>query len=227
MASRHRRAWFVGCALVAFGWLLAAPAGAHLDVLDPPSRHGRAALKEPPCGMLDGSRSATPLVLAPGARLRLRWEEFVDHPSHYRVAFDDDGDDDFVDPATIDERFSNDTVLLDGIEDRAGGGFYEVDVTLPDIECTLCTLQVVQVMYDKPPYGDGNDLYYQCVDLVLERGGVDAGAVDASATDAMPDAGSPSSGSGCALSWARSSAPASPFGVVACLLGLRRRRGQY
>src|SRR5690606_6077325 len=43
--------------------------------------------------------------------------------------------------------------------------------TLPDIECESCTLQVVQVMYDKKPYGDGNDLYYQCADIALRPGG--------------------------------------------------------
>lgn len=42
---------------------------------------------------------------------------------------------------------------------------------LPDVECDNCTLQAIQVMYDKPPYvTPGNDLYYQCADLVLRRG---------------------------------------------------------
>ena len=40
-------------------------------------------------------------------------------------------------------------------------------VTLPDVECERCTLQLIQVMTDKAPYGDGNDLYYQCADLAL------------------------------------------------------------
>lgn len=180
----------------ALTFLAAAPAAAHLELLEPPSRYGREFIKRAPCGMTDGPRAGTPLVLAPGGTLHLRWEEFVDHPGHYRVAFDDDGHDDFVDPATADERFSNATVLLDGIEDRAGGGIYEVDVTLPDVECARCTLQVVQVMTDKPPYGDGNDLYYQCVDLVLERGAADAGVADAGVADAgAVDAGAVDAGS--------------------------------
>jgi hypothetical protein len=51
-------------------------------------------------------------------------------------------------------------------------------VTLPDLVCDNCTLQVIQVMYDKPPYTTpGNDIYYQCADLVLRVGGAppDAG----------------------------------------------------
>jgi hypothetical protein len=60
--------------------------------------------------------------------------------------------------------------LLDGIPDTPGGGQSSVTVTLPDVECERCTLQVIQVMDDKPPYMvPGNDIYYQCADLVLRR----------------------------------------------------------
>ena len=72
----------------------------------------------------------------------------------------------------MDELYSNDAVLLDGIEDKAGG-MYMAEVELPDVDCDTCTLQLIQVMYDKPPYGDGNDMYYQCADIVIEGSGVD------------------------------------------------------
>jgi hypothetical protein len=47
-------------------------------------------------------------------------------------------------------------------------------------------------MYDKPPYTTpGNDIYYQCADLVLREGGArDAGIGDGSGAD-------PGAGSGC------------------------------
>jgi hypothetical protein len=96
-----------------------------------------------------------------------------------RISFDADGDDDFVDPACLGDCdttspqiaiYSNASVLLDDIPDTPDGGLSTVTVTLPDIECDRCTLQVIQVMYDKPPYETpGNDIYYQCADLVLHR----------------------------------------------------------
>jgi hypothetical protein len=45
---------------------------------------------------------------------------------------------------------------------------FSIDLTLPDLECDECTLQLAQIMTDKAPYVPGtNDLYYNCVDLVL------------------------------------------------------------
>lgn len=157
------------------------PAAAHLGLESPPSRYGPDILKHPPCGLGGGQRSDNVTILEPGATIDVVWDEYVDHPGHFRIAFDADGDDDFVDPLctancgtrspTI-ELYSNDAVLIDGIEDTPFGGSTTIRVTLPDIECDNCTLQVIQVMYDKPPYRlPGDDLYYQCADLVLRRSG--------------------------------------------------------
>ena len=49
-------------------------------------------------------------------------------------------------------------------------------------------------MLDKPPYGDGNDLYYQCADLILEIGAATSGSTgDGSTGDGSSD-GSGSTG---------------------------------
>ena len=115
-----------------------------------------------------------------------------------------------IDPATADERYSNDAVLVDGIADVAGVSDYEVDVTLPAIECAACTVQILQIMTDKPPYGDGNDVYYHCVDVQLVEGG-------------GPDmlAGE---GCGCVAAAPGRGALGALLGVL--LLGLTWRRGQ-
>lgn len=56
-----------------------------------------------------------------------------------------------------------------------------IEVSLPDVECEHCTLQVIQVMYDKKPISvGGNDIYYHCADIALVR--------DASETDLGPPA---------------------------------------
>jgi hypothetical protein len=73
-------------------------------------------------------------------------------------------------PAFFDDTSGGPTVLVDGIPDRAGGGTDEQEVTLHDVECERCTLQLIQMMTDKPPDGDGNDRYFQCADLALRAG---------------------------------------------------------
>lgn len=177
-----------------------ADAAAHLGLDAPASRYGPDTLKTGPCGVADGDRTNNVTYFEPGETIEVRWNEYVDHPGHYRIAFDADGDDDFVDPATVDELYSNEAVLLDDIEDKsAGERSYSETVTLPDITCDNCTLQVIQVMYDKPPYTTpGNDIYYQCADLVLKVGGAPDGGVGNGGAGGSGAA--PSDSSGCNVS---------------------------
>ena len=171
---------------VAFSMLSPLEARAHLGLDVPTSRYGPDTLKTGPCGVAGGERTTNVTYFEPGETIEVHWDEYVDHRGHYRIAFDDDGVDDFVDPATMMELNSNDAVLLDGIADKGQGERdYVATVTLPDLSCDNCTLQVIQVMYDKPPYTTpGNDIYYQCADLVLREAGTspDAGTD----TDAGP-----------------------------------------
>jgi len=178
----------------------AGTAEAHLELLSPVSRYGRTVLKAGPCGKAGGQRTANVTRLPPGATIDVTWNEYVNHPGHFRISFDDDGDDSFVDPVCVsgcDTRtpvfeFDTDpTILLDDIPDT-NGGESTVRVTLPDIECDTCTLQVIQVMVDKPPYTlPGNDIYYQCADLVLSADApADGGAPPGEGDGGPGDAGS-------------------------------------
>jgi hypothetical protein len=188
-----------------------AAASAHLSLTTPVSRYGADVLKTGPCGVAEGERTENVTYYEPGETIEVSWDEYIDHPGHFRIAFDPDGDDDFVDPSTMMELYSNEAVLLDGIADKGPGERdYVAAVTLPDVTCDNCTLQVIQVMYDKPPYTTpGNDIYYQCADLVLQPGG------------APPDAGG-----GCSAGPARVGglgvAPWLSF-LFACRLARRRR----
>ncbi len=156
-------------ALILATLLVPQIASAHISVLDPEPR--QPDQKVGPCGKADDMRGDIIHTFAPGETITIVWEEFVPHPGHYRISFDDDGFDSFVDPEAYDDFYTNDTVLIDNIPDMEGTETYMQEVTLPDIECDNCTIQVVQMMTDKPPYGDGNDLYYQCIDIVLESDG--------------------------------------------------------
>ncbi|MCZ6805993.1 MAG: lytic polysaccharide monooxygenase [Deltaproteobacteria bacterium] len=224
--------WLVTALL--FG-LLPTGVRAHLDMTSPVSRYGPDILKTGPCGAEGGTRSGNINYFEPGETIDVEWDEYIDHPSHYRIAFDEDGDDDFVDPAFIDpsemlEFYSNDAVLLDEIEDESPSDpYYRVSVTLPDVECDNCTLQVIQVMYDKVNDNvDSNDIYYQCADLVLRKGGAPPGP-DAGA-DAGPDAGA-GLGAGASSECSASRGDVAWFGLGLWLLSLvairrlARRRG--
>jgi hypothetical protein len=97
---------------------------------------------------------------------------------HYRISFDDDGQD-FTVPNDFMDFTQTTNVLVENIADRAGGAYTQM-IQLPSTPCENCTLQLFQMMYDKAPYGDGNDIYYQCADIALRVGagpgpGPDAG----------------------------------------------------
>jgi MYXO-CTERM domain-containing protein len=200
--------------LFALGAVLgSAPSAlAHID-LDSPTDRGCSDQKRAPCGGSCDTRSSNVTALEPGATITVRWTETINHPGHYRISFDDDGTDDFQSP-TGDEDLMNPVppVLLDGIPDKVGGQ-YEAQVTLPNVECENCTLQLIQVMSETPPYEAG-DLYFRCADLALRRGagGGDAGPVPG--TDAGSGGGGNGGGGGC------SAAGDSSLGVAMLLLGL-------
>lgn len=138
---------------------------AHIELYSPTPR-ATAGIKAGPCGDANSVRGAVVTVLEPGATVTVQWKETVPHPGHYRISFDEDGQD-FGVPASFADFYSDGLVLLDDITDKAGTGQYSVDVVLPAITCDNCTLQLIQVMTDKVPYGNGDDLYFACSDLTL------------------------------------------------------------
>lgn len=145
--------------------LLAGSARAHLSLTSPPPRTD--LLKQGPCGAGPADpRGPTVATFKPGEKIVVTWNEFVDHPGHFRIALDPDGQDDFFEPASFDDVSGGPGVIVDGIFDKNGGD-YSLEIELPNIECDNCVLQVIQVMTDKKPYGDGNDLYYQCADIAI------------------------------------------------------------
>ena len=238
--------------------VFASEALAHLEVLDPPPRYTRRDIKDGPCGIAGGVRGDSVATYTGGQTLDIRIDEFVEHPSHYRVAIDLDGDDDLADPVCIancdDNRqpppeFEDPGVMVLGNFVDEDAREQTVTVTLPDVDCERCVLQVMQIMYDKRPYEvGGNDNYYQCVDIAITRAGAssdagpgDAGAeeADAGATrDAGPrvdagsrdagadggtgtDAGPSSEDGGCSVGRSGSAWPLALFGLLAWRRRLR------
>lgn len=202
-----------------------ASAHAHIQLSFPLQRY--TDQKSGPCGRaLNDGRGETVNVFTPGQTITVTWTETVNHPGHFRIAFDADGQDAFYDPPTEDTCDTDMPILADCIADTPGGGESSFDITLPNIECENCTLQVIQVMTDKPPFGDGNDMYYQCADLALRAGpgGVDGGP-DQPDAGVEPDAGpgpDPEPDDGCQTSTPPS--PATILLVLGMIALLRRRR---
>lgn len=166
-----------------------APASAHMIISSHETRDGINELKDGPCGEEGSTRGDVIYTFEAGSTIRLEWDEFIPHPGYYRIAFDDDGQDDFVDPADYDDFYTNDTVLVDNLFPHSRNevdGTWVYDLELPNAPCTNCTLQLVQMMTDKPPYVVGtNDLYFNCIDVVLTdaSGGEDVGAGDVGSPD--------------------------------------------
>lgn len=171
--------WWRASFLVSGLVSLSAPAWAHIDLVFPPPRlagtEGRNALKIGPCGQAMGQNARTQTVteFTPGETITVQVSEYIPHPGYYRVAFDVDGDDDFPIRADMDSLDSanddsetvhpvGDVILLYDFDKNDN-----IEVTLPNVECDNCTLQVVQFMYDKIGNSLDDEYYFQCADIRL------------------------------------------------------------
>jgi hypothetical protein len=178
---------------------VAPAAQAHIDLVDALQSRG-GDQKTHPCGGV--KRGAGPVyTFEPGAVVEISIDENVPHDSYFRISFDADGEDGFKDPASINpinpnrvsagqkcmgtaddhcgkSDFCNSpTVLWDGLDPHLGGAgtSWKYKVQLPNVECTNCTIQVMQIMEDialgfHGPFDGKSDLYYRCIDVVLKKG---------------------------------------------------------
>jgi len=201
--SLHRRprhlSLGVGMALTIAIFGPSVPAQAHIDVTMGGTHESRGdGQKAAPCGTAGSQRGDKVYRYRPGATIHISLVETVPHPGYFRIAFDADGDDDFPTPSgTSGERgdcggdpkcgpgqedyCSNETVLLDNLDPHAAGEgdrMHTWSVTLPNIECSNCTLQIIQMMDDlnfHPQPFPADDIYYRCIDIELSN---DAPEVD-------------------------------------------------
>jgi hypothetical protein len=199
----HRYQLTAAAAALAAGLqLLTSTALAHIELKSPMNRYSDIKAgdnKSCPCGagstnrscrkpeeFSDPDRSADrATTFAPGDTITVRFDEYVGHSGRYRIAFDPDG-------ASL-EAF-NQNILLDEPDPSGSVGnigentIWEFQVTLPNMTCDNCTLQLIQVM-------DGNTIdkvlnpvdrggtYFQCADIVLANGTPPGGVPPAAPTD--------------------------------------------
>jgi hypothetical protein len=197
-------------------WLIAAPCLAHIDLESPtPRAPGKpdSNLGERPCGQRRNARTADKLnEFRPGESIDVLVDVYVQHPSYFRFAFDQDGDDSFsARPSAPSDPMSDDPTTLPAGEGEQilayvldpTGDLERIEqaLTLPNVQCDNCTLQLTQFIYGLPL---ADATYYQCADIVLAgplaspelgAGGAEARGVDGE-------------GGGCSLSpGARSRSP--------------------
>lgn len=183
----------VGGALMAVGLISSADALAHARWKlaagggTTPPRNTSTGLKASPCGGV--ARTSTPTVLTAGQRLVLHWEETINHPGYYRIAFSQDGDV-FPPalPAPTAQTPASSTLWVPFVLDIPGQSNYQASVTVPDVACTNCTLQMIQYMTESNP----PTMYYSCADIEIRRPA--ASPVPSSSPKPVP---SPSSSPGC------------------------------
>lgn len=203
----------------------ASDARAHITLMSPKPRNSDQ--KDGPCGVAGDKRGTIVTTLKPGEAITVQWKETVSHTGHFRISFDADGQDGFADPKSFTDLKTAPTVLVDDIKDKSGTQIYSQEVTLPDVECDRCTLQVIQVMTDKPPYGDGDDIYYQCADITLSRGAVAEEDAGSTRTSDTPQSASAEE-SGCRVSDARFGSTEGvllTLAAIALTFTARRKRG--
>jgi uncharacterized protein (TIGR03382 family) len=166
-------------------------AGAHIQITSPTPR-SMSALKDQHCGAT-GSLRANVQTVPPGSTLHLVWDEYIAHPGWFRISFQHNGDTFEIPPVSNGKTGSGaasnyPTEDLTGQTDPGTGSLIiadrimhpalSYDVVLPNVECNNCTLQLIQMMTDKPPYTTdtaSDDIYFACVDLVISASAPDAG----------------------------------------------------
>ncbi|MBM4254206.1 MAG: lytic polysaccharide monooxygenase [Deltaproteobacteria bacterium] len=145
--------------------------------------------KTGPCGATTPTTDPTKrTTLAPGQKLVVMWEETINHPGSYRIAFSKDGINGF-----------DNNVLLNNIPDTKDTPVnysdpttyhqFSATVTVPQDICETCSIQLIQVMTDQ-----GGKPYFSCADIRISNTPPKSGDVTGTpAPSPMPSPSTPQS----------------------------------
>jgi hypothetical protein len=180
--------WTMGGAALAVT-MLAGSADAHFRLLAPASWIEENQLGDPqkagPCGGTNadyGKPTYAVTSVKGGTALHIKVQETVYHPGHYRVALAVNSPTELpVDPKAA--TMKNDAgvimsvsadispavapILADGlfVHTAKSADPFETDVTIPNINCKACTLQVAEFMEMHPMNNPGQFTYHHCAVL--------------------------------------------------------------
>lgn len=132
---------------------------AHARLSFPVPRNNNSGIKNGPCGGL--ARSAIPTTVIGGSTITLQWLETIDHPGRYIFSL-----------SLANDQGFNQNVLatIPDLQDGAAGlpHMYTAQLTIPNINCPTCTLQMIQSMEENPA---APTYYYSCADLNIVQAG--------------------------------------------------------
>jgi hypothetical protein len=183
-----------------------------------------------PCGVLSTdtfTMSNMVTTFSPGQTITVKWTEVVAHDGWFRIALsymngaEFQSTTDFPEPVyqtdnsappfgpnSLDASIENPPVppvLVDDIAPHTAAGDnvptqYSQDITLPNMPCTKCVLQVIQIMLNHPVNQPNNVpgaayTYHHCAFITIEPNG-DGGTQMMPEASASLDAGGDSNGGG-------------------------------
>ena len=137
-------------------------------------RNEESGLKTAPCGdaVIDAAKRVT---LSAGETITVEWEETINHPGSFKISFAPNGTSEFV--------------LLKEVADTQDGPVtfgdpatyhqYSTTITVPDVTCNTCVMQLIQVMTDRTP----PTFYHSCADVKITGGSTTAKDDSASSTN--------------------------------------------
>jgi hypothetical protein len=141
--------------ILLLGVLFFQPTYAHIRMISPKPRLDVDNLKQGPgvvnpCG--NQPRGTNPYIYEPNQIVPIQLQETINHPGRFIVQFSLANDTGFTLPENE----------LARLEDTMAGGMRTLQPRMPNVECTNCTLRVIQVMDDQP-----GELYVHCIDINL------------------------------------------------------------
>jgi hypothetical protein len=184
--SRVRLAGLTG-ALV----LVAMPAVAHFQLLEPTSWLQEDERGDPqkmgPCGGTSadpGKPTGKVTSVQGGDKLHLKIHETIYHPGFYRVALAVNSRDELpkdpvpvTEPSSAGPRSVSGAIVYPPMPPVIADGLFqhithfdkeqETDVELPNINCSKCTLQVIEFMAAHALNKDGDYTYHHCAVLQI------------------------------------------------------------
>src|SRR6188768_3289057 len=164
-------------------------AQAHFTILAPPpaSTSTNGGKGDPPCGPTNMASNVVTPVMG-GSKLMLKVNETVSHPGFYRVALSiksrselpadnvvKDASGMVLLPtstgmAATAEYQTNPVfpVLADNLFPHTSGSMFSGEITLPNVNCDKCTLQVIEFMANHGSNGPKEGFFYHhCADLKI------------------------------------------------------------
>lgn len=145
------------------------------------------SIKTGPCGPYAPGTGARTTLTA-GATFTVEFDETINHTGYFQLFFSEVRDDNFV---LVQDRIPHSNAAPS--PSFASPRPYTTTITVPNVTCSECTLQLIQVMEDRSP----PTLYFSCADIAIVGGPTpDAGVVPVDAgqaSDAEPALDAPGS----------------------------------